>query len=135
MKNFSVLRFLRRESGVATIETVLWFPLLIMIFGLMLDAALVFHGQAKVLRVVQDHNREYSVGRYATTAETETAIETELAALKLWPDDTTTVVIAGVARTQVRVPAAQLTMLGYFSGLENMKISVSANHMIENWEL
>lgn len=130
----SLMNFLRKNDGTATVETVLWFPIFIAVFGLMLDVAMIFHGQAKVLRVIQDGNRDYSVGRLTTTAATETYIENTLAALDIQAEATTTNV-AGVAHTLVKVPAAQLQMLGYFTVLGQIDITVTAEQMVENWEV
>lgn len=125
--------YLGREEGTATVEAVLWFPIFIAVFGLMVDSAMIFHGQAKVLRVVQDGNRNFSIGRLADTAATETYIEDVLAQLNIQATATTTEV-AGVAYTVVTVQAAQLQILGYFSALTNLEIQVAAEHLIENWE-
>lgn len=130
----SVRKFLNRETGGATVETVLWFPLFIAVFGLMLDVAMIFHGQAKVLRVVQDGNREYSIGRITTPADAETQIETELAAIGIQGTATTSEQ-AGVAHTVVRVPASQLQVIGYFTAFTGLQVTVTAEHMIENWEV
>lgn len=126
-------RFLRRECGTATVEAVLWFPIFIAVFGLMVDAAMIFHGQAKVLRVIQDGNRNLSIGRLTTTTQTEDYIEGVLANLRITATATTTIT-AGVATTTVSVAANQLQMLGYFSALDSLVIDVTAEHMIENWE-
>lgn len=127
-------KFTRSDDGTATVETLLWFPLFIAVFGLMLDVAMIFHGQAKVLRVTQDGNREYSIGRLTTPAAAETYIESVLAQLNIQANATTTEV-AGVAHTIVTVPANQLQVLGYFSAFAGLTISVTAEHMIENWEV
>jgi Flp pilus assembly protein TadG len=127
-------KFARSDDGTATVETLLWFPLFIAVFGLMLDVAMIFHGQAKVLRVTQDGNREYSIGRLTTPAATETYIENILAQLDIQANATTTE-IAGVAHTIVTVPANQLQVLGYFTAFAGLTISVTAEHMIENWEV
>lgn len=130
-----LFNFLRRTDGTATVETVLWFPLFIAVFGLMLDVAMIFNGQAIVLRVVQDANREYAVGRLTTPQAAQDRIVAELAALDIQNAQATTVPIAGVAHTLVKVPAAQLQMLGYFTVLGGVQITVTAEHMIENWEV
>lgn len=127
-------KFLRREDGTATVEAVLWFPIFIAVFGLMVDAAMIFHGQAKVLRVIQDGNRNYSIGRLTTETETENYIENVLADLNITATAETTET-AGVAYTVVTVQAAQLQILGYFSALTSLEIQVGAEHMIENWEV
>ena len=134
MAIFSIRKFLRKQNGAATVETVLWFPLFIAVFGLMLDVAMIFHGQAKVLRVVQDGNREYSIGRLTTRTEAENYVENVLAQIGIQGQATTTE-IAGVAHTVVRVQANELQVLGYFSAFSNLQLSIAAEHMIENWEV
>lgn len=129
-----IRRFFGREEGTATVEAVLWFPIFILIFGLMVDAAMIFHGQAKVLRVVQDGNRNYSIGRLTTPEETQAYVVTALANLNITAD-ALTVENAGVATTIVRVAASELQILGYFTALNNLEIQVSADHLIENWEV
>lgn len=129
-----IRRFTGRDDGTATVEAVLWFPIFILIFGLMVDAAMIFHGQAKVLRVIQDGNRNYSIGRLTTNEETQTYVQQTLAGIDIEATVTTTNV-AGVATTTVRVPAAQLQILGYFSALQSLEIEVSSDHMLENWEV
>ena len=129
-----IKRFFGKEEGTATVEAVLWFPIFILVFGLMVDAAMIFHGQAKVLRVIQDGNRNYSIGRLRTPEETQNYVINTLANLNITAE-ALTVENAGVATTTVRVAAAQLQILGYFSALTNLEIEVSADHLLENWEV
>lgn len=128
-----VRRFLRREDGTASVEAVLWMPLFIALFGLIVDTSLIFYGQSKVLRVVQDGNRNLSIGRLDSEASTETYITNELAALNVTANVDSTIT-AGVVRTDVSFGAAQLQALGFFSSLLGLTVSVSSEHMIENWE-
>ncbi len=127
-------KFGRCQSGTATVESVLWFPIFIVVFGLMVDASMIFNGQAKVLRVVQDANRNMSIGRLKNIEETEAYIETVLASLDIVAEATSTVT-AGVVTTNVTLNANQLQILGFFSSLNRLKIGVTADHMIENWEV
>ena len=127
--------FLRREDGSAMVEAVLWLPIFLVIFGLMVDSALVFHGQSKVLRVVQDANRNMSIGRLDTEDDVETYITTHLAVYGITPSTATAVTDAttGVVTTTVVIPARQLQALGYFDALLNLEIPVVAQHMREDW--
>ena len=101
---------LRREDGSATVETVLWLPLFFAAFGLMTDAAMVFNGHSRVTRILQDANRNLSVGRFVDEDETETYILAALNALA--PNATaSTTVTAGVATSVVQVPATDLEIL------------------------
>lgn len=128
-----IAAFRRRDDGTATVEAVLWIPIFMAVFGLMVDAALVFHGQSKVLRIIQDGNRNLSIGRLTTTTETETYIESVLAQLDINADANSSIT-AGVVTTTVSVQTAQLQILGFFTALTSLTIDVTADHMIENWE-
>lgn len=130
-----IRRFFGKEDGTATVEAVLWFPIFILVFGLMVDSAMIFHGQAKVLRVIQDGNRHFSIGRLGDEEATQDYIRDTLANLNIAANVETVTNGVGVATTTVRVPAAQLQILGYFSALTSLEIEVSADHMLENWEI
>ena len=54
----------------------------------MIDATYVFKGQTKVLRVVQDANRNMSIGRFTTDAEVEAYINAKLALMNITPTNT-----------------------------------------------
>ncbi len=138
---FSVLskavlaRFLRRDDGTATVEAVLWFPIFIAVFGLMVDAAMIFHGQSKVLRVVQDANRNLSIGRLDTDAEVEAYINAQLALVGVTPSRTEAQsdLTAGTVSTLVVVPAREFQLLGYFTVFNSLEVPVAAQHMREDW--
>lgn len=130
-----ITSFFRRSDGTATVEAVLWFPIFIAVFGLMVDSAMIFNGQAKVLRVVQDANRNLSIGRLDSDAEVENYIRAELAMIGVTPSRTEALSDAttGTVSTLVLVPASQLQLLGYFSVLMNLELPVTAQHMREDW--
>ena len=125
-------RFRSSQEGTATVEAVLWFPIFIAVFGLMVDASLIFHGQSKVLRVVQDANRNMSIGRFTTNAEVENYINAQLLTFDVVPKSTTALSDGNVVLTVVTVPARQLQLLGYFSSLLNLEIDVTAAHVLDS---
>lgn len=127
--------FLRREDGTATVEAVLWFPIFIAVFGLMVDSSIIFNGQTKVLRVVQDANRRLSINSLKSDAQVEAYITAELAVYGITPStvDAQTDATTHVVSTVVVVPASQLQLLGYFSVLTNLQIPVTSQHMLENY--
>lgn len=47
----------RAEDGTATIEAVIWLPLFLAAFTLVLDTAVIMHKQSYIMRAVQDGNR------------------------------------------------------------------------------
>ena len=126
-------RFLRREDGAATVEAVIWLPVFLLVLFLMVDVALVFVGQSEALRVVQDANRNMSIGRFRTAAETEAYVEARLAGLSAGVE-AVSVVNAGIVTTTVTLPARDLQMSGLFTAVINANLSVSADHLIENWD-
>ena len=133
MKKLLFLRFRafgRENEGSATIESVLWLPLFLAAFALMTDVAMIFNGHSRVLRVVQDANRNLSVGRLDTEAETEDYIIAALGTLS--PNLTAdTAIDAGVATSTAIVPASDLQILGMFSAISSLNISVTSQHFIE----
>ncbi len=130
-------RFFKREDGTATVAAVLWFPIFIGVFGLMVDSAMIFHGQSKVLRVVQDANRNLSIGRLDNDAEVITYINAQLALVGVTPSRTEAIsdMTTGIVSTLVVVPASELQLLGYFSVLNNLEVPVTAQHMREDWNV
>lgn len=125
---------LRREDGTATVEAVLWLPIFIMIFGLMVDTTMIFNGQAKVLRVIQDSNRNMSIGRFTTEIEVEDYIDAQLALLNISADTVEAVADANFVQTTVTVPADQFQLLGDFTSLLNLEVTVTAVHLLETWD-
>jgi len=122
--------FGRDSEGSATIESVLWLPLFLAAFALMTDVAMIFNGHSRVLRVVQDANRNLSVGRLDTESETEEYIIAALGTLS--PNLTAdTAIEAGVATSTAIVPASDLQILGMFSAISSLNISVTSQHFIE----
>ena len=126
----SIRRFAGETHGTATIEAVLMLPLFFALFALMVDVALVFNGHSLVMRVVQDANRNLSVGRLATEDETEAYIVAALASLS--PNATaSTQIVAGVATTTAFVPATDLEIIGMFSAISSITLNVTSQHYIE----
>ena len=127
--------FRRREDGGATVESVLWLGFFVMVFGLLIDVAMIFNGQARALRVVQDRNREFAVGQITTIADLRTEITNELSALRIIPTSVVPTVTAGVVSTRVQIPADQLAIIGFFTSFPGLQVDVAADIMIENWEV
>lgn len=75
----AVLRYLRSESGNATIEGVIWAPFF---FFLLLGAGqlgMIFYGQAMTLDVAQDATRAYSVGELKNIDEVVAFVQARMA--------------------------------------------------------
>jgi len=123
-------RFFRKTDGSATVESVLWIPVFFVLFGLMVDVSMIFSGQSRVLRVIQDANRNLSVGRLDSESDTQDWVIAQLANLST-NVTVNTDIVSGVATTVVTIPARDLEMLGLFTSLNNLTVSVTSQHFIE----
>lgn len=134
-------RFRRRDDGSATIEALFWIPAFIAVFALIVDLSLLYHYEARILRVIQDANRNFSITRYETEAEVETAIINRLASIKV-TDVTVDATIYSDATatrnnfiiTNVTVPAKHLRMFGLYSAISNSNLVVTGLHVAETAE-
>ncbi|MGB3316440.1 MAG: TadE/TadG family type IV pilus assembly protein [Albidovulum sp.] len=131
-KSFRKLfRFGRNEDGAATIEAVLWLPFYLMLFGLLADVSMVFHGQSKLLRIVQDANRNMSVGRLTTTAEVIDFVEAR-AGVFATPTSVSNNIAAGLITTSITVPMSDLDMFGVAGIFKTAEMTVRSEHLMEN---
>lgn len=121
------------EDGTATVEAVLWFPIFILVFFLAFDTAMMFKAETDAIRVVQDANRLASIGRLATTADTEAYIENRLNKLSPNANATTTINAVGVIQTNVEIPASDVGQIGKFKAFRDLILTVSAEHLKEDF--
>lgn len=120
----------REEDGAATIEAVIWIPVLIFVFALITDVALVFGGEARILRVVQDANRATSIGLIRSADDTEAMVYAGILGLAPHASVTTTI-DSGLISTLVVVPATDLTSVGLVDALLDLNVNVSSQHLAE----
>lgn len=96
-----------------------------------MNVSMVFFNESQLLRVVQDANRSFAVGRIATLTAVEQYVTERIAYLKVTPT-VNTQLVDGIIYTDLSVTATQLmpfTMLHeFFSGTE---IVVSAQQIVE----
>ena len=124
------LRRMQREDGSATIEAVLWMPVLIAVFALIADTSMIFGNEAQVLRVVQDANRKMSIGRLLTPESVQTEVKSKIALVS--PNAVvTTTVTNGLIKTSVSLPLSDITSTGLVSAFANVSFTVSAEHLME----
>lgn len=126
-----LFRFARNEDGAATIEAVLWLPFYLMLFGLLADVSMVFHGQSKLLRIVQDANRNMSIGRLTTTAEVVDFVQTR-AGVFATPTNVSNDVVAGLITTSITVPMHDLDLFGVAGVFRSAEMTVRSEHLMEN---
>lgn len=124
-------RFLRKEDGAATIEAVLWLPFFIMLFGVLADVSMVFYNQSRLLRIVQDANRNMAVGRLTDVQATEDFVETVARSVSARVRATTNVT-AGLINTTATVPVQDLDLLGMAGMFRGVTMTVRAEQLMES---
>ena len=132
MKRFgnALKTLLSREDGSQTVEAVLWMPAFAMFLVFTVDVSLLFNSQSTLVRVVQDANRAYSVGRFDTASETEAYVRSAVEAYST-NSVIDTVLKNGVITTRVEIPAADLMPIGNFSAFADKKVVISAQQLAE----
>jgi Flp pilus assembly protein TadG len=123
--------FRTQESGGSTAEFVIWVPMFALVFALVADTAMIFGGQAQVLRVVQDTNRAMSIGRLRTVEEARDMILAGIVNIAPHASVTTTV-DAGLISSTVLIPVADLTATGLVDSFTNFNVAVFAQHLAES---
>lgn len=127
--------FSRQETGGATIEFVLWLPIVIAILLLIVDSSMLFMSRTHAMRVLQDTNRLYSVGQFTgTPAERiQKAQDYALARLTgLSPSATTTTVETNrVVRTQATMETREIAQIGFLGLMIDMTMVVTAEQKVE----
>ena len=123
--------FRRKEDGAATVEFVLWLPVIAFLFGLVADTAMIFGGQAQVLRVVQDANRAMSIGLVRNVDDAQSMIRAGIVGIAPNASVATTV-HAGVIRSTVSIPVTDLTATGLVDSFTDFNVTVFAQHLAES---
>ncbi|MCB2129198.1 MAG: pilus assembly protein [Rhodobacteraceae bacterium] len=124
---------MRNEDGAATIEAVLWLPFFILLFGVLVDVSMIFNGQSRLLRIVQDANRNMSIGRLTTTSDTEDFVLARVASIARNPQVSTTYIAGtGLISTTLTVPISDLDIFGAATVFNGVNMVVSAEHLMEN---
>lgn len=121
-------RFLRDENGAVTVESVLWVPVYLLFFALIADVSLIFHGQAKALRIAYDGNRQASLGQFATAADTSAAIRTRIQAFAPNATVNTTFGTDDIV-TQVTLPTNDMVAVGTITRILNINMKFQSSHM------
>ena len=113
-KQPKIKAFFRQEEGGATIEFVLWLPIIFLILLLIVDSSMLFMSRSQAIRVLQDTNRLYSVGQFTGTAAERIAAAQNYALARLRglsPSATavTTRATTGSDRLQIKYPTVTTT--------------------------
>lgn len=124
-------RFSRDADGGITIEAALWLPFWILFMFSIGEVAMVYHGQARALDVLQTANRHFSTGYFADADETSTFVKDTLANFST-NVETMTVIDGGVITTVAAFPAGDFTgNIGIFTALADLTITVRAQQVLE----
>lgn len=135
-KRLSALRsrlrgFMRDDRGNFTIEAVFWLPIFVVVLSIVTDTAMIYAKQSQVLRVVQDANRQFAVGKLASGAATETYILGIVTPMSPHATASSVLSNAGIITTTVTMPASDLIATGIITLMKNMNVRVVLQQMKE----
>ncbi|OWY06713.1 MULTISPECIES: TadE/TadG family type IV pilus assembly protein [Thioclava] len=125
------MSFLSAEDGATTIEALLWLPLFVGMLAVTVDVSLIFNAQSRILGIVQDVDRAYSVGRFENDEDTMA----RLRALLPYDQNTYTLdtsVTDGIIETRVTIPMSELVATGLFTKVLNMDLTVRDYRYMES---
>ena len=123
-------KWFKADDGGATVEVIIWMPFFIVLFSLVAETALIFGGQARILRVVQDVNRAVSVGRIRDLQEAEDRILAAISDLAPRAEVATTVA-DGVIRTEVLVFVSDFSTLSLIDAFDDVQMTIVSQHFAE----
>ena len=82
-------RFGRQENGTVTVESVIWFPIYLLILGLIFDATMLMMGKTEMWSIANDTSRLVALGRM-TESEAEDYVNNTLSGNRGLVADVTT---------------------------------------------
>ena len=128
--------FRRNEEGTASVEAVLWFPLFGMLSSLLVDATVLFHGEAEIHRIVHDTNRRVSINSLQSQSDAVAFATSRLKSLGIKPKEVQVSIDSNgnYVATLVKVEAKTLQKFGTFSALMNLEIEVASVHLLDTFD-
>lgn len=124
--------FLGDSDGSATIEFLIWMPVLVTLICFSADCALYFGYKAMVMRIVEDANRAASIGRLTSADATKTYVVGRLGA---YATDATVTVnwdsSTGLVQTIVDIPTSAVTATSLLTTLNVSRLYVSEQRLTE----
>ncbi len=126
-----LLQFRSSESGAITVESVLWLPIYLIFFALIADVSMMFHSQAKAMRIIQDANRLASFQIYTTAEEVEANVKARVQTFSENASVETKLGTDAVA-TSVSMPVTDIAIIGFMGQLMKFDITVSSMHLVES---
>ena len=134
-KQPKIKAFFRQEEGGATIEFVLWLPIIFLILLLIVDSSMLFMSRSQAIRVLQDTNRLYSVGQFTGTAAERIAAAQNyaLARLRGLSPSATAVTTENnrVVRTRATMETREIAQIGFLGLMIDTTMVVAAEHRVE----
>lgn len=136
MRTHRVVRRLRlfigQENGSATIEALFWIPLFFFVLILAVDVTLISTAQSRVMRIVQDGNRAYALGRLADAKATQDFIQEAIRPISARAEVASQVnSLTKVIVSTVSMPASDLSKIGWLPDFDSLTITVSAQQVKE----
>ena len=105
----AVRRFSGGDDGTATVESVIWFPVYLLILGFIFDATMLMMGKTEMWSIANDTSRMVALGRM-TEAEAEDYVNNTLGAERGYVADVTS--DGNIVSTIITRPFGKVASLG-----------------------
>lgn len=133
MTTSALRRLVRSDSGAATIEAVFWVPFFFFFMIVVADIAMIVYDHSRVLSIVEDVDRDYSIGIFTSEAAAAKEIEDRIAAANISSNAVAEVVDDDtMIMSRVSVPIADLDMVGLVSGVIDASVTAQSQQVREN---
>ena len=120
-------RFFRRDDGSATVENVLWLPMLFYVLGLGVDASLLMQTQSNFFVAARDASRQVALGQ-RTEEEVTAMLQTQFAHVEALTIDVSQA--NGFVTATISVPFGSIAM--FPSPLGNGTLAADVSMWVEN---
>jgi len=122
--------FVQSQKGAVTVEATLWLPFFVAFFCVIADLALIFNGQARMYRIVEDANRQLAIGQLSSAAAAEDFITSAATSMSDAVKAKTTV-DNGLISTSTSIPSRDLAVIGFVTALADFDLVVGSQQIVE----
>ena len=109
---------------------VLILPVFLLVVALIVDSSMIIFRQGQAYRIVQDANRNFSIGRFTSEEETSAFVASALGAIA--PGATAeSQDLGGIVLTTATMPISGMQISGLLAAFDGSSVSVTASHVLE----
>ncbi|MDD9921745.1 MAG: pilus assembly protein [Boseongicola sp.] len=122
--------FCKQEQGTISVEAVLWLPLYLVFFAMIVDVSNMMHSRSVAMRIIEDANRHAVTGYLTNQEEVFSQIAVNMQSVSDSPSVDVTWTDDDIA-TVVSYPASDAQIIGLISMFTNIDLTVTSYNRFE----